>query len=43
MKNGLDEQYINLVKDILENEVDKTTHNGKILSLFGKQIRHKTL
>ena len=40
MKNGLDEQYIDLLKDILENGVEKDTRNGKTLSVFGRQIRH---
>ena len=41
MKNGLDEQYIDLLKDILENGVEKDTRNGKTLSVFGRQIRYK--
>ena len=41
MKNGLDEQYIDLLKDILENGVEKTTRNGKVLSVFGRSIRYK--
>ena len=41
MKNGLDEQYTELLKDILENGVEKDTRNGKTLSVFGRQIRHK--
>ena len=41
MKNGLDEQYINLLKDILENGVEKNTRNGKTLSVFGRQFRYK--
>jgi thymidylate synthase len=40
-KNNLDPQYNNLLKDILENGVKKQTRNGEVLSLFGKQIRHK--
>ena len=40
MKNGLDEQYVDLLKDILENGVEKNTRNGKVLSVFGRQIRH---
>jgi len=43
MKNGLDEQYIDLLKDILENGVEKDTRNGKTISVFGRQIRHKML
>ena len=41
MKNGLDEQYIDLLKDILENGVEKDTRNGKTLSVFGRYIRYK--
>jgi thymidylate synthase len=41
MKNGLDEQYIDLLKDILENGVEKNTRNGKVLSVFGRSIRYK--
>ena len=41
MKNGLDEQYIDLLKDILKNGVKKTTRNGEVLSLFGRTIRYK--
>ena len=40
-ENGLDEQYINLLKDILENGVEKETRNGKVLSVFGRTIRFK--
>ena len=39
--NGLDEQYIDLLKDILENGVEKNTRNGKVLSVFGRSIRYK--
>ena len=41
MKNGLDEQYIDLLKDVLENGVEKNTRNGKVLSVFGRSIRYK--
>jgi thymidylate synthase len=41
MTNGLDEQYIDLLKDILENGVEKDTRNGKVLSVFGRTIRYK--
>jgi len=41
MKNGLDEQYIDLLEDILENGVEKNTRNGKVLSVFGRSIRYK--
>ena len=40
-KNNLDPQYNNLLKDILENGVKKQTRNGEVLSIFGKQIKHK--
>jgi len=39
--NKLDIDYQNLVKDILENGVVKTTRNGKVLSVFGRSIRYK--
>jgi thymidylate synthase len=39
--NKLDLDYQNLLKDILENGVEKNTRNGKVLSVFGRQIRHK--
>jgi thymidylate synthase len=41
LKNGLDEQYIDLLKDILNNGVEKNTRNGKTLSVFGRSIRYK--
>ena len=41
MNNGIDEQYIELLKDILENGVEKYTRNGKVLSVFGRTIRYK--
>lgn len=40
MKNRLDKQYIKLLRDIMENGVEKNTRNGKVLSVFGRQIRH---
>jgi len=39
--NKLDLDYQNLLKDILENGVKKNTRNGEVLSIFGRQIRHK--
>jgi thymidylate synthase len=36
-----DLDYQNLLKDILENGVKKNTRNGEVLSIFGRQIRHK--
>jgi thymidylate synthase len=39
--NKLDVDYQSLLTDILENGVEKNTRNGKTLSVFGRQIRHK--
>jgi thymidylate synthase len=39
MKNGLDEQYIDLLKDVLENGAEKNTRNGEVLSVFGRTIK----
>jgi thymidylate synthase len=39
--NQLDKDYQQLLQDILNNGVKKSTRNGKTLSIFGKQIRHK--
>jgi thymidylate synthase len=39
--NKLDLDYQNLLKDILENSIEKNTRNGGTLSVFGRQIRHK--
>jgi thymidylate synthase len=40
MKNNLDPQYQDLLQDILNNGVKKSTRNGETLSVFGRQIRH---
>lgn len=37
--NYVDEQYINLLKDILENGVEKETRSGRVLSVFGRMLR----
>jgi thymidylate synthase len=39
--NQLDLDYQNLLKDILENGIEKNTRSGKVLSVFGRTIRHK--
>ena len=39
--NALDKHYIALLEDILEHGTKKQTRNGEVLSLFGKQIRHR--
>jgi thymidylate synthase len=39
--NKLDLDYQNLLKNILENGVNKETRNGGTISVFGRQIRHK--
>jgi thymidylate synthase len=39
--NNLDKQYTDLLQDILDNGVKKQTRNGEVLSVFGRQIRHK--
>ena len=39
INNHVDEQYLNLVNEILEKGVEKDTRAGKTLSLFGKQLK----
>ena len=39
--NTLDKKYTDLLQDILDNGVKKQTRNGEVLSVFGRQIRHK--
>ena len=39
--NNLDKKYQELLQDILDNGVKKETRNGKTVSVFGRQIRHK--
>lgn len=38
--NNLDKQYLELLRSILDTGVEKGTRNGKVLSVFGRQIRH---
>ena len=38
---SIDQKYQDLLKDILENGVEKNTRNGKVLSVFGRTIRYK--
>jgi thymidylate synthase len=38
--NQLDLDYQNILKDILKNGIEKDTRSGKVLSVFGRQIRH---
>ena len=35
----IDKQYLNLLKDILNNGVEKDTRAGRVKSVFGKQLR----
>jgi thymidylate synthase len=37
--NKVDEVYLDLLKDILENGVEKETRSGLVKSLFGRQLR----
>ena len=39
--NNIDKDYLGLCEDILHTGVQKNTRNGKVLSVFGRQIRHK--
>ena len=38
--NKLDKDYQRLLEDILDNGVKKNTRNGKVLSVFGRTLRH---
>ena len=38
--NNIDKQYTDLLQDILDNGYKKDTRNGKVLSVFGRTIRH---
>ena len=37
--NNVDEQYLSLLNDIVENGVEKDTRAGRIKSVFGRQMR----
>ena len=39
--NNIDKQYLNLLKDIIDNGIGKKTRNGETITVFGRQIRHK--
>ena len=39
-ENNIEHQYLKLLKDILDNGVEKQTRNGETISVFGRQIRH---
>jgi len=39
--NALDKHYTALLEEILEYGTKKQTRNGEVLSLFGRQIRHR--
>ena len=36
---NVDKEYLNLLKDILKNGVEKNTRSGKTKSIFGRQLR----
>ena len=38
--SSIDKQYTDLLQDILDNGFEKDTRNGKVLSVFGRTIRH---
>jgi len=38
--NNIDKQYTDLLQDILDNGYEKDIRNGKVLSVFGRTIRH---
>ncbi len=39
--NNLDGQYQSLLQYIINHGTEKETRNGKTISVFGRQIRHK--
>lgn len=40
-EHNIEYQYLDLLQDILDNGVEKETRNGKTISVFGRQLRHK--
>lgn len=38
--NNIEQQYLDLLKDILENGTIKQTRNGEVISVFGRTLRH---
>ena len=37
--NAIDKTYLDLLKDILNNGVEKDTRAGRVKSVFGRQLR----
>ena len=37
--NNVDKQYLDLLRDIKENGVEKDTRSGKVKSVFGRTLR----
>ena len=37
--NKVDKQYLDIIKDIIENVVEKNTRSGNVKSIFGKTLR----
>jgi thymidylate synthase len=39
--NNIEHDYLKLLHDVLHNGIEKDTRNGRTVSVFGRQIRHK--